>query len=141
MNRHGTHSAAFAGCRVYRQEAKIQVLRAKENISYKEAKIKATERSVVIPDLFSRRSPRALPRQSGGRDSPSNPGKTYASYAKTLAKCNSNALVVSLIPTFSVPHDAKRLVRHTSPEKYQASDETSSTKPRLLSIASSQIQW
>ena len=57
---HGTHSAAFAGCRVYRQEAKIQVLRAKENISYKEAKIKVTERSVVTPDPFSRRSPREL---------------------------------------------------------------------------------
>ena len=38
VNCHGTHSAAFAGCRVYRQEARIQVLGAKENISYMERK-------------------------------------------------------------------------------------------------------
>ena len=50
---HINHSVTFAGCKIYKEEAKTQVFRAKENISYVEAKHKARENALHNSDSLA----------------------------------------------------------------------------------------
>ena len=43
INCHGNHSAGYAGCAVYKEEAKIQVLRVQQNLTYREARQRLRE--------------------------------------------------------------------------------------------------
>ena len=45
VNCHGNHSAAYGGCSVYKQEAKIQVIRELSNLTYSQAKETLSEQT------------------------------------------------------------------------------------------------
>ena len=55
INCHESHSAGYAGCRIYREESKIQILRARENLSYTEARLKLhkTDAAVLTAPPYS----------------------------------------------------------------------------------------
>ena len=60
VNCHGCHSAAYGGCIIYKQEAKIQVIKEKSNISYQQAK------ELVISQAVTR-NPRNVPSEIASR--------------------------------------------------------------------------
>ena len=49
VNCQGSHSAAFGGCPIYKQEAKIQILKERSNVTYSRAKEIVTQQNAERP--------------------------------------------------------------------------------------------